>query len=264
MALGEGSARTKVTAGQTSSAGEPMRLVLFDIDGTLILSGGGGFRALTRAFKDVAGISNALEGVRLNGQTDPLIVSEALTQAGVADSPQIHSDIQSRYLVYLREEMPRSEKARLLPGVRPLLDRLGQLSDVTIGLLTGNIEPGARIKLDRFDLNRHFPFGAFGSDSAVRRELVPIAMARARQRCPGVDLGASDTIIVGDTERDVDCGRFAGARTLAVATGGVLPSVLRQAGADLVFDDFSPTDRIVDALMSLSSLQPESCIADVY
>jgi phosphoglycolate phosphatase-like HAD superfamily hydrolase len=230
-----------------------VRIVLFDIDGTLTLSGGAGARALTRAFREVFGIVDALEGVRLHGQTDPQIVQDALGQAGVplSESADRLDLLRSRYVTYLGDEMPRSANARVLPGVVQLLERLSAAPRFVLGLLTGNIESGARIKLEPFDLNRFFAFGAFGCDSPVRRDLVPIAVERARARNGGGAVSMADVVVVGDTDRDVDCGRHWGARTLAVATGGATRAELVAAGADHVFEDFTQTDRVVEALATL-------------
>lgn len=228
------------------------RLFLFDIDGTLMLSGGAGARALSRALLEVFGIANALEGVRLHGQTDPQIVADALEAAGRTRSakPEELDRARELYLTYLAAEIRTAQKARMLPGVLELLEHLAGIPHVKLALLTGNIEPGARIKLSRFDLNRFFACGGFGSDSRVRRELVPIALDRARAQFR-VELGASDVVVIGDTEKDVDCGRFAGARTLAVATGSVSEEDLRHAGPDLVFPSFEDTHRVADALLAL-------------
>jgi phosphoglycolate phosphatase len=228
------------------------RLFLFDIDGTLMLSGGAGARALGRALLEVFGLPNALEGVRLHGQTDPQIVADALERAGRTQSATAEELDRARelYLTYLEREIQTSEKARVLPGVQRLLEHLAGISHVKLALLTGNIEPGARIKLSRFDLNRFFVCGGFGSDSRVRRELVPIALDRARAQWK-VELAASDVVVIGDTEKDVDCGRFAGARTLAVATGSVSEEDLKNAGPDLVFPSLEDTHRVADALLGL-------------
>jgi phosphoglycolate phosphatase-like HAD superfamily hydrolase len=224
------------------------RLLLFDIDGTLMHSGGAGARALTRALFEVFGLKDALAGVRLNGQTDPQIVTDALSRAGLLADDERRTQLEALYLTYLAREIVTSERACLMPGVHALLDHLAGRCDVILGLLSGNIEPGARIKLSRFDLNRYFSCGGFGSDSHVRRDLVPIALERARH-LHGVRLTPKDVVVVGDTERDVDCGRHAGARTLAVATGCVAESVLREAGPDMFFANLADTERVAAALL---------------
>ncbi|MBI4863712.1 MAG: haloacid dehalogenase-like hydrolase [Candidatus Riflebacteria bacterium] len=229
-----------------------MRLLLFDIDGTLMLSGGAGARALTAALHEVFGMSDGLAGVRLNGHTDRQIVADALALAGLPSpaSPAQQALLDERYVHNLRREMPVSPRAVLLPGVTELLQRLVEVGGVALALLTGNIEPGARIKLERFGLNRYFPFGAFGTDSAVRRDLVPIAIARGEEKI-GVRFDRSDVVVIGDTERDVDCGRHCGVKTVAVATGGVSVADLQAAGADLVLPDLADTARTVQALLTV-------------
>lgn len=229
-----------------------MKLVLFDIDGTLMLSGGAGARALTRALGEVFGLTDPLTGVRLNGQTDPQIVLDALERAGkkAEAHPERLERVTDLYVRYLAGEIETADKARLMPGVVALLEALLARADVALGLVTGNIERGARIKLSRFDLNRYFTCGGFGSDSIVRRDLVPIACERAR-RCFGFAFEPKHAVVIGDTEKDVDCGRHAGARTLAVATGGVSEAELRQAGPDALFPTLEDTEKVVATVLSL-------------
>jgi phosphoglycolate phosphatase-like HAD superfamily hydrolase len=216
------------------------RLILFDIDGTLVLSGGAGSRALTRALDEVFGLANGLEGVRLNGQTDPQIVEDALRKGGIvpADEPDRMAKVEELYLKYLADEMVVSQRARVLPGVRELLPRLRGVEGITLGLLTGNFEVGARIKLARFDLNHYFEVGAFGSDAKDRTALVPLALERAGARYNHA-FSTGEVVIVGDTERDVACGKAHGVATVAVATGGVEMEELVAAGADRVFGDLA-------------------------
>jgi phosphoglycolate phosphatase-like HAD superfamily hydrolase len=137
----------------------------------------------------------------------------------------------------------------VLPGVREVLDALDGRPDVFLGLLTGNYEQGARIKLEYFGLWRYFRCGAYGDDSLDRRALVPVAIARSREAgCPAVD--PRDVVIVGDTPLDVSCARDAGVNCLAVATGGFDVDALRAAGADTVFESLIDTDAVVRVLTS--------------
>lgn len=226
-----------------------MRLALFDIDGTLMLSGGAGQRALIRALGEVFGLEDPLKGVRLHGQTDRVIVRDALSKAGRGGAAESeYREVERRYLRYLAEEMPQSQEARLMPGVRPLLEALSAHADVVLGLVTGNLEAGARIKLGRFELNAFFPLGGYGSDSSVRRDLVPIAMDRAR-KLHGCAFEALDVVVIGDTEKDVDCGRHNGVRTVAVATGGLSHEELGKASPDHLFHDFLVTSDVVAAIL---------------
>lgn len=229
-----------------------MKLVLFDIDGTLMLSGGAGARALTRALGEVYGLTDPLTGIRLNGQTDPQIMLDALERAGRSSEahPERLGAVTELYVRYLAAEIQNAPSAKLMPGVIALLDALAGRTDVALALVTGNIERGARLKLSRFDLNRYFSCGGFGSDSTQRRDLVPIACERA-SACFGRAFVPEDAVVIGDTEKDVDCGRHVGARTLAVATGSVSADVLRAAGPDALFETLEDTERVVKTVLAL-------------
>lgn len=213
-----------------------MRLLLFDIDMTLISTGGAGIRALGEAFEVVLGLPQALDGVRPHGKTDPAIVREACVRQGREVTPELVDQVLAAYLSFLEGEVQSSPTYRVLPGVVGLLERLGR-PDVVIGLATGNIEDGARIKLDRGALNRFFGFGGFGSDSEDRTEVVRTAALRGRES-RRVEIAPEDTFVIGDTPMDIHAGRTAGFRTIAVASGSYLPDELVQAGADYVLPGF--------------------------
>lgn len=215
-------------------------------------SGGAGARALVRAFKQVFDIDNPLEGVRLGGHTDPQIILDTLAKRGLTEraSPTDPDRIRDLYLEYLADEIHKGEKACVLPGVVTLLEELAAHPEVKLALVTGNFERGARIKLGRFDLNRFFDLGGFGSDSIHRRDLVPIAMDRARARF-GTPFHPADTIVLGDTEKDIDCGRHSGCKTVAVSTGSIAADVLKAETPDLFFENFSDTGRVVDQILAL-------------
>jgi phosphoglycolate phosphatase-like HAD superfamily hydrolase len=228
-----------------------MKLLLFDIDGTLMLSGGAGFRAIDRAFETLFGILNATDGVRPDGKTDPLIFREIVEKHGIAHGPgdEVFEQIRTTYEPLMAEEM-RSSPARMMPGVEPLLESLAADPDLSLGLLTGNFERTARIKLDRFGLNHHFPFGAFGSDDEDRRCLPSTAVKRAEAHLGSpVGLG-SHVLVIGDTPRDVECALVNGATAVGVATGRYNVEQLTQAGAHMVFEDLSDTEEVVKALTS--------------
>jgi phosphoglycolate phosphatase len=234
------------------------RLVLFDIDGTLVLTGGAGGRAMTRAFEDLFGVADAFSGIPMPGRTDSWILTDAAALHGIP-AAQL-SRFPGRYLTHLRAELDqdppvaggRGESKRLrkgvMPGVRPLLDALAARDDVYLALLTGNYEEAARAKLEYFDLWRYFRCGAFGDDAPDRNGLVPKALAVVRA-CGGPHLTAEHTVVVGDTPLDVACAAASGARSIAVATGGYDVDALRGAGADVVFEDLSDTGAVVAALM---------------
>lgn len=227
-------------------------LILFDIDGTLLLTAGAGRRAITAALADRLGAHDAWHQVRFDGKTDPQIVRELLEAAGdaAADDPEMIADVCERYVAYLEEELERSPGAtRVLPGVMPLLDRLEQRGDVVLGLLTGNVVRGAGLKLRSGGLDpARFRVGAYGSDSAHRPDLPAIAAERAAPIFGRVPRGET-VVIVGDTPADVTCGRAIGARAVAVATGSYTVTVLREAGARAAFDDLSDTDAVLEALL---------------
>jgi phosphoglycolate phosphatase-like HAD superfamily hydrolase len=249
-----------------------MKLLLFDVDGTLVLTGGAAVRAMDDAFCEVFGVRGAFEHVPMPGRTDGAILADAFTRAiprsqilaeavsasGVRPVDGEIARYKAVYFARFAEEIhtpapvdpARPTRHRLkgvLPGVRDVLDALDGRPDVFLGLLTGNYEQGARIKLEYFDLWRYFRCGAYGDDSLDRHALVPVAVARARQAgCPTVD--PHDVVIIGDTPLDVACAREAGVNCLAVATGGFGVDALRAAGAGTVFESLSDTDAVVQTL----------------
>jgi phosphoglycolate phosphatase len=219
-----------------------MKLVLFDIDGTLILTGGAGLRAMNRACEELIGGREALERVPVAGRTDWIILQDALRLMGRDLDDQLFAALRDRYVTYLREEIqhPGHGVKAVMPGIPQLLKELDARSDVFLGLLTGNFEAGARIKLEHFDLWRYFRCGAFGDDAADRNALVPFAMSRAR-RCGVPELPSKDILVVGDTPHDVACALSVGAVPVGVATGSFTADQLRESGADIVFGDLADT-----------------------
>ncbi|MEK6813333.1 MAG: HAD family hydrolase [Nitrospirota bacterium] len=195
-----------------------MRLVLFDIDGTLVSTDGAGRLAVTRAFQDVTGIPNGFAGVRMAGKTDPQIIREGLEANALPGRDGLRSRILDRYLSLLPEALARAERPRLLPGVEQVLDDLARQPDVVVGLLTGNIENGARVKLEFFGIWERFSLGAYGSDDEERKNLVPFAVDRAARRF-GRRPNVRNVWLVGDTPNDIAAARAHGARVLAVASG---------------------------------------------
>jgi phosphoglycolate phosphatase-like HAD superfamily hydrolase len=219
-----------------------MYIILFDIDGTLVLTGRAGMRAMNRACEDLVRGENAMAGVTFAGRTDWSILDDILRNHGHTLDNGLLDHLRRRYVTHLEEEiqLPGSGVKDVMPGIRPLLDALQARDDAHVGLLTGNFVEGARIKLEYFDLWKYFPWGAFGGDSANRNDLVPIAVARAREH--GIDgIAPADVIVVGDTPNDVECALVAGATPVAVATGSYTTDQLRAAGADIVFDDLRDT-----------------------
>lgn len=215
-----------------------MRLLLFDVDQTLIHTGGAGIRALNRAFHKVLLIENAMDGVSPHGKTDPWIVREVLSKRmDTAPADGLIDSILDEYVGFLEEEVQRSPNYRVLPGILEILEEMARRSNVLMGLATGNVEAGARIKLSRGALNRYFPFGGFGSDAEDRVSVVRKAVEVAKLQSDE-ELRPEDVFVIGDTPRDVEAGREAGFQTVAVASGGYTAEQLLQTGAGLVIPDF--------------------------
>jgi phosphoglycolate phosphatase len=213
-----------------------MQVILFDIDGTLIDSGEAGSRSLNFSFAELFSIRNAFHDIGMAGKTDTEIIREGMQKHGISAESNFEVFI-STYLGYLRKEINNKRK-HVKPGIYELLEELTAIRDIQLGLLTGNIESGARIKLEPFDLNKYFPTGAFGSDDEDRNKLLPIALSRFEERCRR-KIRVNESVIVGDTPRDVQCAKIYGARSLGVATGPHSIDELKEAGADYVMKDLS-------------------------
>ena len=219
-----------------------MYLILFDIDGTLVLTGRAGWRAMNRACQDIVQADDAMANVEFAGRTDWSILADIMAKYGRSLDPVLLADLRDRYVRHLAEEIQHRGTGvkDVMPGIRPLLDDLQQRDDTALALVTGNFLEGARIKLEYFDLWRYFPCGAFGGDSSNRNDLVPIALSRARE-CGIVNGDPSKVLVVGDTPNDVECALVVGATPVGVATGGYSMDDLRAAGAEIVFKDLSDT-----------------------
>ena len=228
------------------------KLVLFDIDGTILRSAGAGRRAITAALAEEIGPTAGLERVRFDGKTDPQIVVELLEAAGHA-GPHSEARVQAlcaRYVALLEDELASTAGMRLLPGFPAILDRLEETTGVVLGLLTGNLARGAALKLSAVGVNpNRFRVGAFGSDSGHRPDLPAIATRRAAPMFGRVPTGA-EVVIIGDTPADVTCGRGVGARALAVATGSYGLAELEACGAYAVFPDLADTDAALAAIFA--------------
>ena len=225
-------------------------LILFDIDGTLLLSGRAGLRAMTRAFEDTFGITDAFKGESFGGRTDSYLVSKALRMAGLPDTPEHHHRFRANYLPLLAEEIqhPGEGHKGLMPGARELLEALEEFEHLHLALLTGNYREAAEIKLQHFELWDFFEWGAFSDDHHDRNELVPIAKSRAETYDIPVE-AIERVIVIGDTPHDIECARVAGAKSVAVATGGYTIEQLKDAGADEVLPDLSDTHAVLRLLI---------------
>jgi phosphoglycolate phosphatase len=209
-------------------------LILWDIDGTILHSGGAGMKALQAALRDVFGVSGSLAGIDFAGRTDPWIMKQIFLQFGIAGTPENLSNYVDGYIAALPGILAQSD-ARVLPGVANILSRAAEHPDVVQGLLTGNLRRGAQTKLGYHGLWDYFPIGAFADDSEVRNELGPHALQRARGHW-GLEFPADRIWIVGDTPHDIACARAFGARALAVATGGSKASELAAHEPDVVLE----------------------------
>jgi len=221
-----------------------MKLLLFDIDGTLLATNGAGSRAASRAFERMHGIKDAMDKIDAAGKTDPLIIKELyrneLKRVHTQDEAE---ELYRHYTIYLREEVTSGE-ITVMPGVRELLNRLSNRDDIALGLATGNIQEGAYIKLTHASLEAHFCFGGYGSDSEIRERLVRRAIERALSLMNHTG-GFVETYVIGDTPFDIIHGRAAGARTVAVATGRYTKMELREHEPDYLYDDLSDIESVM-------------------
>lgn len=210
--------------------------MLFDIDGTLV-RGGPAKRAFEEALKEVFGTAGRINGHDFSGKTDPQIARELLEGAGFS-SQEIETGFSRLWKEYLDRMAHglREKPMELIPGAKETVDHLREAEDVALGLLTGNIVEGARLKLGSVGLANHFPIGGFGSDSEIRNHLPAFAIRRAKENW-GVEFPPDRVVVVGDTPRDVACGQFGGTRTVGVATGRFDVDSLKAAGADHVLPD---------------------------
>src|SRR5438876_7639799 len=242
------SARSTVAQGRLSlgMGAITRRLLLFDIDGTLIHSGGASVQALKSAFKERFGIADDLHDIEIAGMTDSGIVVSILNKHKIPATNENVSAFLDSYVHFLSLELPR-RKGKLLPGVLELLERLKSRPHVVLGLLTGNVSRGARLKLEHYGVWHFFEFGAFADDHRDRNQLGRFARARAREKHDR-EFAASEIDIIGDTPRDIACGRALGARTVAVATGRWSRDELAKYQPDFLIDDLSDVETIIDTL----------------
>ncbi len=223
-------------------------LLLWDIDGTLTLSGGAGMQALESALRrefDI-GAPAPTQGIDFAGRTDTWIMRQIFARLGLPDSADNLARLLRAYLAELPEALKNPE-TRILPGVTAVLEALAARADCAQALLTGNVERGARIKLTHHGLSHYFAFGAFADDSEWRNELGLIALRRARAH-HGVEFAPERVFVIGDTPHDIACGKVIGARTIAVATGRYSVDELRAESPTAVFDDLSDTAALLRAL----------------
>ncbi len=233
-----------------SAAHARMKLVLFDIDGTILWTDGAGRRALHDALVEVFGSTGPADH-RFDGKTDPQIVREMMRHDGHADVliDEQMARLFASYLERLRVELrDPAHPPKIFPGVRELLHSLGTRPDIILGLLTGNLVDGARAKLEAVNIDPdRFAIGAFGSDHELRPALPAIARGRA-EALVNVSFHATDIVVIGDTPADMTCGRDIGARAVGVATGRYTMAELLEHGAYAAFEDLSDTPAVIRAI----------------
>jgi phosphoglycolate phosphatase len=212
-------------------------VLLFDIDGTLIQSGGAGMAALREAMRTAFGVPEPTDAVPVHGRTDRGITRDFLLHHGFDDSEEHWRKFREAYLAHL-PGLLATRRGNVLPGVRELLDQLAQREDVAVGLLTGNTQAGAHIKLSHYGLTEYFSFGGYGDEHLDRDDVARMALAQARGHLVSV-LDLNRVWVIGDTPADVRCGRAIGARVMAVATGGHSVEDLAASRPDHVAHDLS-------------------------
>jgi len=226
-----------------------MRLFLFDIDGTLVDAHRAGYHSLVGAMQTVFGTAGDPAGYDWRGKTDPLIVRDVLRAAGVSDDAirQKLSFCFETYVRLLDARLSNGHPVTVLPGIPNLVRRLGRAPDVAVGILTGNVEGGANVKLKPTGLASCFRVAAYGSDESDRRRLPAIARKRA-QDLLGLEIPFREIVIIGDTPLDVDCARASGCVAVAVATGQHSVEELEATRPDLLFASFADVDESVRRL----------------
>jgi phosphoglycolate phosphatase-like HAD superfamily hydrolase len=226
-----------------------MYAVLFDIDGTLLLTGGAGKLAFTEAFAAEFGVTELCGDVPYAGRSDQAISQDLMKYHGVAPTQENWERFREAYLARLPSALARRQ-GRVLPGVTALLDSLAAIDHSLLGLLTGNVQAGARHKLVHYGLAERFGFGGYGDVSDQRCDIAAAAVAGARsalnERTRSVSGDLAGIMVIGDTVHDIHCARAVGAAAVAVATGGTSREELADAGPDLLLDDLTTADPILD------------------
>jgi phosphoglycolate phosphatase len=222
------------------------RLLLFDIDGTLVHSAGAGVHALKLTLAERFGIKDDLHDIEIAGMTDSGIVISILKKHKIPVTNENVTAFLDSYVHFLSLELPR-RKGNLLPGVFELLEKLRARPHLVLALLTGNVSRGAQLKLEHYGVWHFFEFGAFADDHHDRNQLGPFARSRAKEK-HGREFSPAEIDVIGDTPRDIACGKAFGARTIAVATGTWSRDELAKHDPDVLIDDFSDVDALIDTL----------------
>lgn len=226
----------------------PRKLLLFDIDGTLLDTGGAGLSALESAMRKTFSIESDFPEIELAGSTDSGIVKALFAHFGIPESPEAIEALYAAYLPELRAKLDApGSPARLLPGIQRLLDAIRHETGHITALLTGNIQRGAFIKVGHFGIDHHFKFGAFGDDHHDRNALGPVALRRAMDH-HDISFEPRDVVVIGDTPKDIHCARAINACAIIVATGSFSRDQLRAHGPHHLFEHFEETAAVMEAI----------------
>jgi phosphoglycolate phosphatase-like HAD superfamily hydrolase len=225
---------------------ENKRLLLFDIDGTLISTGGAGIESLKIVIGERYGARDDLEGIEIAGKTDSNIAADILQKYDVDPTPQNIANFLDEYVAHLARLLPQL-RGHVLPGIFEILRRMKSNPNRVLGLLTGNVERGAKLKLGHYQLWDFFEFGAFADDHHDRNQLGAFARQRAQEK-HGHEFDAASIDVIGDTGHDIGCGKAFGARTIAVATGSWSRQKLSTYQPDFLFDDLADVDEVIRTL----------------
>lgn len=225
---------------------EERKLLLWDIDGTVVHTGKAGEVAMGVALKRKFGIDGSIHDVDYPGRTDRLICRMLLEHYGVEPTDEAVHDFVEGYLEALEEELPLRQ-GQVLPGILTILETCRDRPDIINALLTGNMARGAELKLRHYDVWNFFEFGAFADDAPQRNQLGPVALERAASRL-GIPVDPAHVFVIGDTPHDIECGKVIGARTVAVATGAYSVESLQSHQPDHLFPDFSDPETFLALL----------------
>lgn len=227
-----------------------MKLLLFDIDLTLIRTGGAGRKAMNKAFVDIFNVADGMDGVDFAGRTDRAIFKDALEKTQMSWTLDLEQRFKKQYLELLSLELSfKNNRKSVLPGIKEILNRVATDSQFVVALLTGNWQEGAKIKLEHFGLYDFFQFGAFADDSEFRNDLPAVAVRRFEEKT-GRSISRQRVYVIGDTPLDVACAQSFGAKSIAVATGFSSLKELRHSKPDYLFMNFQDSEHILQVLQN--------------